>query len=82
MIHKRIESGRYLSASEVVQEALELLDKHDRHTRWLRAELQIGLDQEARGELVDWTPDFMQRLMREADERTRVRLPIKDAVKP
>jgi hypothetical protein len=48
----------------------------------LRAEIAIGEAQIARGEIVAWTPDFMERLMREADERTRLGLPVRDVVKP
>ncbi|MGH2559433.1 MAG: type II toxin-antitoxin system ParD family antitoxin [Thermomicrobiales bacterium] len=82
LVRQKVETGLYHSPSEVVHEALRLLDERDRHLQWLRAELKIGLDQEARGEVVAWTPDFMERLKREADERSRLGLPVKDAVKP
>ncbi len=77
-----IASGHYSNAVEVVEDAIELLEHREEHLQWLREEVQIGLDQEARGELVDYTPDFMKRLQREANERTRLGLPVKDAVKP
>ena len=59
LIHKRVESGLYLSASEVVREALRLLDERDKlqalkHEE-LRREIQIGIDQADRGELLDGT---------------------------
>jgi antitoxin ParD1/3/4 len=57
MIHKKVESGLYLSASEVVREALRLLEERDRLNAMkfeeLRKEIQIGIDQADRGELVD-----------------------------
>ena len=57
LIHKKVESGLYLSASEVVREALRLLEERDRLNAMkfeeLRKEIQIGLDQADRGELVD-----------------------------
>lgn len=37
----------------------------------LRAKLQIGFDQLDRGEGVEWTPELMERLSREADEMHR-----------
>jgi len=77
-----VASGHYSDADEVVEEAIELLVHREEHLQWLRAEVQIGLDQEARGELIDYTPDLMQRLQREANERTQLGLPVKDAVKP
>ncbi len=52
-IHQKVESGRYPSASEVVREALRLLDERDQQQtlNWegLREEIQIGLDQASRG---------------------------------
>jgi len=48
LIKKKVESGLYGSASEVVREALRLLDERDRlHTmrlEQLRAEIKKGLD--------------------------------------
>jgi antitoxin ParD1/3/4 len=82
LVRQKVEAGLYHSVSEVVHEALRLLDERNRHLQWLRAELQIGLDQEARGEVVPRTRDFMERLKQEADERSRLGLPVKDAVKP
>ncbi len=54
MIHKKVESGLYLSASEVVREALRLLDERDKLQAMkfeeIRKEIQIGIDQADRGE--------------------------------
>ena len=48
LIKKKVESGLYGSASEVIREALRLLDERDRlHTmrlEQLRAEIKKGLD--------------------------------------
>jgi antitoxin ParD1/3/4 len=62
LIHKKVESGLYLSASEVVREALRLLDEPDRlqalkHEE-LRREIQVGIDQADRGELLDGAEVF------------------------
>ena len=81
-IREMVESGRFEDADTVLREAVRLLQDHDRKLQRLRAELQIGLDQAARGELIDWTPDFMEQLKQEADERSRLGLPVRDAVKP
>ena len=81
MIRERVERGAYNNATEVVQEALRLLDERDRRDR-LRAALAVGDEQYARGHVVPWAPDFMRRLMVEAEERTRQGLPVKDDVKP
>jgi putative addiction module CopG family antidote len=80
LIRQNVESGGYLDADEVIREALRLLDEHDR--KRLRAELQIGFDQIERGELVDFTPELLDQLVRESEENARNGKPIKDAVKP
>jgi antitoxin ParD1/3/4 len=55
LIHKKVETGLYLSASEVVREALRLLEERDKlqalRFEELRKEIQIGIDQADRGEV-------------------------------
>lgn len=55
LIQAKVESGQYLSASEVVSEALYLLKERDQiremRLEELRKEIQIGIDQADRGEL-------------------------------
>ncbi|MGH2558467.1 MAG: type II toxin-antitoxin system ParD family antitoxin [Thermomicrobiales bacterium] len=82
LVERIVETGQYDDADEVVDAALRLLEDRERRLQWLRAELAIGEEQEKRGELIEYTPDFMDRLMREADEEDRRGVPIKDAVKP
>ncbi len=54
LVQKRVASGRYGSASEVVREALRLLEQRDRldqaRIRDLRASLDFGIEQLDRGE--------------------------------
>lgn len=56
IIERKVASGLYRSASEVVREALRLLEERERvkedRLAALRAELQVGLDQLDRGEYV------------------------------
>jgi antitoxin ParD1/3/4 len=57
LIEERVRSGRYTSASEVVREALRLLQDRDELRRLrmdqLRAKVAAGLDSLDRGESVD-----------------------------
>jgi antitoxin ParD1/3/4 len=57
LIQERVRSGRYTSASEVVREALRLLQDRDELRRLrmdeLRAKVAAGLDSLDRGEGVD-----------------------------
>jgi antitoxin ParD1/3/4 len=50
LVNEKIESGLYQTASEVVREALRLLKERDQAREQLRAEVQAGFDQLARGE--------------------------------
>ena len=70
MIRQRVESGRYNNASEVVREALRLLEEHER-VQHLRSLLAVGLEQAHRGELVEFTPELMEDIHRRAEERFR-----------
>lgn len=64
-VESRIRSGKYQSASEVVREALRLLEGRDQTTptgiEELKQEIEVGLAQLRRGEGVDGE-DFFRRL--------------------
>jgi antitoxin ParD1/3/4 len=68
MIRQQVDSGRYNNASEVVREALRLLDEHQR-VQHLRSLLAVGLEQAQRGELVESTPELVDDIARRAKER-------------
>ena len=65
-INRRVESGHYQSAGEVIREALRLLDERDRsrHARLtrLKAEIAIGLTQATAGELHNGQ-DVLRRIL-------------------
>lgn len=71
MIRQRVESGRYNNASEVVRDALRRLESHER-LEHLRSLLSVGLEQERRGELIDFTPELEDEIDREASELVRL----------
>ena len=75
LVSRRVASGLYNSASEVVREALRLLEERDRlremRLEELRREIAVGLEQLDRGEAVPSEQVFQElrdksRVLREA----------------
>ena len=62
MVRKKVSSGLYTSASEVVREALRLMDEKDRlravKLDQLRQDIREGLDS---GPAVAWNPEDIKR---------------------
>lgn len=80
-IDRLIATGHYANASEVVESAIRRLEEDERKLTWLRTELAKAQEQIDRGETVSYTPDFMDRLIREANERRRAGKPVADAAR-
>lgn len=76
-IRRRVESGEYASASEVVRSALRLLDRQEQlqeiQLEELRREVQIGLDQAKRGETALFDDAAVEDIKRRGRERMAVR---------
>lgn len=75
-VANKVASGRYTSASEVVREALRLLEEHDRartaRLEEFNRELQRRLDSADRGDFV--TADESFRRIREKSRQRRKRI--------
>ncbi len=71
MIREKVDSGRYATADEVIEAAVRLLDAQDDHLAMLRAKLQVGLDDLERGDTVLLTPELLDEIDREVEERFR-----------
>ena len=66
-VRQRVESGRYNNASEVVRDALRHLEQHER-LQHLRALLEVGRQDEPRGNLVTFTPELFEEIDRRVEE--------------
>lgn len=81
LVQEKVASGLYNSASEVIREALRLLDERDR-TRdarlgALRKDIVVGLDQLARGASSEYHDDALGSLGNDIKARGRKRLAAK-----
>lgn len=67
LIREKVESGLYDNAEAAMDTALQLLDAHDRKLQRLREAIAEG----EKGVAVPWTPELMEQILRNADERQR-----------
>jgi putative addiction module CopG family antidote len=81
LVRQLVERGDYDDPEAVVDEALRVLMERDKLER-LKELIAVGDEQAARGQVVPWTPDFLDRLKREAAEDVRLGRPFKDEVIP
>lgn len=76
LIADRVNTGRYHSVSEVIRDALRLLEEHERlremRLEALRQDVRIGIEQANRGDVVDGDAVF-DNLRRRIDEVARKR---------
>lgn len=73
IIQEKVKSGLYNSASEVIREALRLLEEQDRLRQMklenLRKEIAIGIEQADRGQLVDGKEVFRKLRNKERSQK-------------
>jgi antitoxin ParD1/3/4 len=76
-VNRKVESGLYQTASEVIREGLRLLREkeeiHQRRLDDLRREIQLGLDQADKGQV----SPFNEETLREVKARGKARLEAK-----
>lgn len=80
-VREFVDRGGYDGPEAVLDEALHVLEERDKLER-LRELIAVAEAQAARGQVKEWTPDFMDRLKREAAENVRMGKPFRDEVIP
>ena len=78
LVRDKVKSGLYNSSSEVVREALRLMEDRDRVREMrledLRKEIQIGIDQADRGESTEYTTETLHEPFDDIRARGKERL--------
>jgi antitoxin ParD1/3/4 len=73
LVKDKVNSGRYLSSSEVIREGLRLLDERDRMAderfKALKREVQLGVEQADRGETTPFDPEYYKSIIRTARKK-------------
>ena len=71
LIDKKVESGLYQTASEVIREALRVLKDRDEQFERLRADVLEGFAEFDRGAYLEFDGSSSKRLVREVRSRGR-----------
>ena len=83
IVNKKVKTGMYHSASEVIREGLRLLIEQDEVKQYrlnqLRKEVDIGIEQIERGQYTDYDANNLQPLMDEIKSAGRKRLAKRNA---
>jgi antitoxin ParD1/3/4 len=69
IVAARVRSGRYASASEVIREALRLLEQQDRFSQ-LRHDVQLGIEQLDHRQSRPFDREAVKRIKRRGRRRT------------
>lgn len=81
LVRNKVASGRYNNASEVVREALRLLEEYDRYEAF-RAAVAAGYEEAERGELIPHTAELFEEIKREAAANAKAGRAIDPLVTP
>jgi antitoxin ParD1/3/4 len=74
LVHAKVKTGMYQTASEVIREGLRLLKERDEHQARLRADVRSGFAEVAMGRYVEYDERTSPNLIRDIKARGRRRL--------
>ena len=67
ILKRKVESGLYQSEDDVIDSALRLLDERDIYLQELKEKVQLGIEQIANGEYVEYTSDILHEFLDEVE---------------
>ena len=68
ILNRKVDSGLYRSEDDVIDSALRLLDERDMYLQELKEKVQLGMEQIANGEYVEYTGETLHELFDEIEE--------------
>lgn len=74
LVNEKVKTGMYQTASEVVREALRLLQDRDAQLETLRTDVRAGFDQIERGRFAEYNAKTARKLARDVKAGGRKRL--------
>ena len=81
LVRAKVESGMYNNASEVIREALRIMEREEKKRILLDA-LQAGIDQLERGEGIEYTDSTMAEIFERAQKTLAAGHKVNDLVMP
>jgi antitoxin ParD1/3/4 len=74
LVSKKVKTGMYQTASEVIREGLRLLRERDQRHEALRRDVRAGFEAVDRGEFTDYNQHGVQELAKRVKARGQKRL--------
>lgn len=81
MVRAKVESGRYASSSEVIREALRIMEREEKKRTLIDA-VNEGYEQIERGEVIEFTSATMSEALNRARLNLAAGHQVNDLVKP
>jgi antitoxin ParD1/3/4 len=74
LVHDKVKTGTYQTASEVIRDGLRLLRERDQRVEALRRDIRAGFEAVERGEFTEFDESNMHELVERVKARGRKRL--------
>lgn len=68
ILRRKVESGLYQSENDVIDSALRLLDERDLYLQELKEKVQLGIEQIANGDYVEYNSEMLHEFLDEVEK--------------